>query len=80
MELLGEDSIVLVTNYHVIISGEKAKKVMKKRILENARKSDIEVEGEKIKLSGGMLVESSCKMSSRTSVCTYVAIVYEACI
>ena len=83
MELLGEDSIVLVTNYHVIISGEKAKKVtkvMKKRILENARRSDIEVEGKKIKLSGGMLVESSCKMSSRTSVCTYVAIVYEACI
>ena len=82
MDLNEEDSIVLVTNYHVIIGGlpesyEKAKEVtedMKKEILKNARRSEIMVEKKKIKLSGGILVESSCKMSSAKSVCTYVQI------
>ena len=82
MDLNEEDSVVLITNYHVIIAGlpelyENAKEVtkdMKEEILKNARKSEIMVEKEKIKLSGGMLVESSCKMSSAKSVCTYVQI------
>ena len=82
MDLNEEDSIVLVTNYHVIISGlpelyENAIKVsedMKKKVIENARRSEIMVEGKKIKLSGGILVENSCKMSSAKSVCTCVQI------
>ena len=82
MDLNKEDSVVLVTNYHVIIAGlpewyENAKEVtedMEEEILTNARRSEIMVEGKKIKLSGGILVESSCKMSSAKSVCTYIQI------
>ena len=82
MDLNEEDSVVLVTNYHVIIGGlpesykkaKKVSKVMRKKILENARGSEIKLEGKKINLSGGLLVEVSCKISSAKSVCSYVAV------
>ena len=83
MDLLDEDSVVLVTNYHVIIGGlpecyKDAKEVtedMKKVILKNARRSEIMMKGKKIQLSGGILVESFCKMSSAKSVCTLIMII-----
>jgi len=78
IEIDGENSTVLVTNYHVIIGGlpediyKKAKKVtedMKKAIEVNARRSEIEVCGKRFNLSGGMLVEGTSKLSSDASVC-----------
>lgn len=85
IEINGEDSIVLVTNYHVMIGGlhesyETATIVtpsMKKAIEKNAMNSEIQFgEGEPIRLSKGMLVEESSKVSPAKSVCLSVNILY----
>ena len=81
MKLKGETSTVLVTNYHVMISGlgdryktaTKVTKSMKQKIENNATKCEIEVDGgRRIYLSQGMLVEGSCEVSPIKSVCLFV--------
>ena len=78
MKIKGEYSLVLVTNYHVMITGldesyESAIKVtksMKQEIEKNARRSTIVVGREThIDLCSGMLEEGSSEVSPVTSVC-----------
>ena len=80
-----EDSTVLVTNYHVIISGldDSYKEItevtpeMREKIEENARNSSIILTGSeegKVEISLSKLVEGSCKVSPTKSVCLLVRI------
>ena len=85
MKIKGEYSLVLVTNYHVMITGlddsyklvTKVEISMKQIIEKNARKCTIEVEkGRQIELHSGMLEKGSCEVSPITSVCLLVKILY----
>ena len=77
----GKYSIVLVTNYHIMINGldetyEKATSVtesMKKKIEENARKCAIKLEGGKRICLSKLLVKGSCIVSPITSVSIIVS-------
>ena len=81
IKISGENWIVLVTNYHVMISDNaeyfSATEVttdMKREIEKNARSSQIILKRKekKIKLSGEILVKDSSIMSPRKSVCYYI--------
>ena len=76
MNIGGQDSIVLLTNYHVITPKEYKKAMptkipsIKREIEECAERSKIKLaDGKEIWLSGGMLVKDSSIFSPIKSVC-----------
>ena len=76
IKISGQDSIVLLTNYHVITPKEfketkpaDISSSIKQKIEERAEDSKIQVDGKEIWLSEGMLVKDSSIISPIKSVC-----------
>ena len=79
IDINGEDSIVLLTNYHIIagvlskdyLSAKILTKEMEQQIEKIATRSKIVLKQREIDLSEGMLIKDSAIMSPETSVGCY---------